>query len=30
MQFSEKAFSEIGQFRLGLNLALVNNMNWNH
>jgi hypothetical protein len=26
MQFSEKAFSEIGQFRLGLNLALVNNM----
>ena len=26
MQFSEKSFDEIGQFRLGINLALVNNM----
>jgi flavin reductase (DIM6/NTAB) family NADH-FMN oxidoreductase RutF len=27
MQFSEKSFDEIGHFRLGFNLALVNNMN---
>lgn len=26
MQFSEKSFDEIGHFRLGFNLALVNNM----
>jgi hypothetical protein len=26
MQFSENSFNEIGQFRLGINLALVNNM----